>query len=234
MIEYRTKIKDTFIGMWLGGNRGNIVLACGIPQYIDKYHPFIEQIGRLGYNLFIPRYHGTFESNGEFTVLSSKETIEDAINMVKKGNTVEFFKNEKIIWENHIPLYVLGFSYGALPALLSNENCNKTVLVCPFVDISFHIENSSGENLKETFEFIERAYPNLYRLTANNVLKDLLTVNLPKKKDSLVVVYSSEDKSIPKEEIDLLAHKYLNVQLITKNGGHSIKISDELFLGIFS
>lgn len=234
MIEYRTKIKDTFIGMWFGGDKGNIVLACGIPQYIDKYHPIIEQISRLGYNLFVPRYHGTFESSGKFSVLSSKKTIENTVTLVTKGKAIELFKNSEITWNHNIPLYVLGFSYGALPALLSNNNIDKTILVCPFIDVNYHLEKSSGENLKETFEFIERAYPNLYRLKAYDVLKDLSIVELPEKKNSLIVVYSLEDTSIPKEEIDLLIQKYPNTKLITKNGGHSIKISDELFLSILN
>lgn len=234
MIEYRVKIDDTFLGIWLGGNKGNIILGCGLPQYIDKYHPLVEQVSRLGYNLFVPRYHGTFESGGNFDTASSVQSIKDAINVVKSGKATELFNNGKIAWSNDIPLYLFGYSYGALPALLSNEKVGRTILVCPFISVNYHLENTSGEILKETFEFVKRAYPNLYRLEPSLVIEDLLNIKLPENKDRLVVVSSLNDTSIPKEEIDFLSEKYPKARFVVKDGGHSIKISDELFLDLLN
>ena len=233
MIEYRTKIEDTFLGIWFGGDNGNIVLGCGLPQYIGKYHPIIAQIKRLGYNLFIPRYQGTFESGGDFNTMSSKQSIDNAIRLAQSGKTTELFGNSDITWNNNVPIYLLGYSYGALPALLSEIKVDKTVLICPFVDIKYHVENTTGENLKQTFEFIERAYPNLYRLKADLVINDLASINLPDHKDNLTLVYASEDESIPKEEITNLSDKYSNIKIIEKGGKHSLEMNDELFLELF-
>src|SRR5437867_3417407 len=98
MIEYRIKEGNTFLGVWLGGNKGNIILACGIPQYIDKYNPIVSQVTNLGYNLFTLRYQGSFESSGEFGVNSSKESIMDAVNIVKNGKAIELFSMKEITW----------------------------------------------------------------------------------------------------------------------------------------
>ena len=235
MIEYRTKVDNTFVGIWLGGDKGNIVLGCGLPQYIDKYHPFVAQITGLGYNLFVPRYQGTFESGGDFNILSSKQTIEDSIGLVLTGKTIEFFDQREIIWDKNAPLYIIGFSYGSLPVLLSsNKRIAKTILICPFIDIHFHLENTSGENIKDTLSFLERAYPNLYRLNTNQVVENLLDITLPDQKENLIIVIGTNDTSIPKEEIDLLSHTYPNARFLKENGGHSIKISDELLLNILN
>jgi hypothetical protein len=235
MIEYRTKLNNTFVGIWLGGNKGNVVLGCGLPQYIDKYHPFVAQITSLGYNLFVPRYQGTFESDGYFNIFSSKQTIEDGIELVLAGETIELFGQSEIMWDKNIPLYVIGFSYGSLPVLLSsNEKVRKTILVCPFVDIHFHLGETSGENIKDTFSFLERAYPNLYRLNVDNAIQDLSEITLPDQKENLEIVIGISDVSIPKEEIDMLLNKYPKARFFKENNGHSLKISDELLLKILN
>ncbi len=229
MIEYRIKRGETFIGAWLGGDNGNIVFCCGLPQYLDKYHPLVTQITRLGYNLFVPRYRGTFESDGDFSVLSSVQAIEDGISLANEGEAIELFNESKITWNRQVPLYVMGFSYGSLPALLSfNGKIDKTVLVCPFIDAHFHLGDASGENVRETFTFIERAYPHLYRLNSDQVIKDLLNTMLPDKKENLVIVSARGDTSIPRQEINLLLKKYPDARFIEKDGGHGAQIEDEL------
>jgi len=235
MIEYRTKKKDTFVGAWLGGDNGNIIFGCGLPQYLDKYNPLIAQIDRLHYNLFVPRYQGSFESGGDFNIFSSVQTIEDCIALVNEGCATELFGENKIIWNGSAPLYVMGYSYGSLPALLSsNEKIEKTILICPFVDIHFHLKDTPGENMEKTLVFIERAYPNLYRLHPDQVMKSFSNVTLPEKKENLVIVSALADTSIPKEEIDFLSHEYPNARFVKKDGGHNAQLKDELFCDILN
>ena len=64
MREYRVKCQNIIISIFLGGNKGNIIYASGLPQYLDKNHPLVQQALRLGYNLFIPKYPGSYESSG--------------------------------------------------------------------------------------------------------------------------------------------------------------------------
>ncbi len=229
MIEFRTKKNNTFIGIWLGGKNGNVILASGIPQYIDKYHPIIEQISRLGMNLFIPRYQGTFESSGEFSTANSEQSLIDTIDLVQSGSATELFGNSQIDWDKELTTNLLGFSYGALPTLLlPNYDCNK-ILICPFLNIDFHLPDSAGENVAETFEFLERAYPNMYRLIANNVMEDLKTVEYQVTDQKLTIVVGDSDSAIPTEEIEWLKKFNPKYKLITKPGGHSINMPDELF-----
>lgn len=234
MIEYRAKIGKILVGVWLNGNKGNIVLGCGLPQYLDKYHPFVIQMQRLGYNLFVPRYQGTFESEGEFTTQNSKETLENTIKFVKIGKTKELFSNSEIKWDNKKPLFLFGYSYGALPALLVGEKVEKIILICPFVNIKYHLDDSEGENIIETLKFLERAYSNLYRFKVDNIIKDILRVKLPDKRENLILITGKDDNLIPKQEIIELSQKYPKTQTITKDGGHSIRMDDEFIKPILT
>lgn len=214
------------VGVYLNGDKGNVVLAGGMPQYLDKYHPFVEQMKRLGYNLFVPRYMGTYESSGEFNTENSIKSIKSAIELAKSGEGVELFGNSKLKWKNE-RTYLIGFSYGAFPSLLQEREVDKTLLVCPFVSIDYHFSHSQGEDVRKTFEFLERAYPNVYRFEADKVVDDISKYMCPDKKERLFVVVGKEDSSIPQEEIDYLKSKY-NPRVIEKEGGHSIRIVDTM------
>src|SRR5689334_11183456 len=108
MAEFRVRENNIMIGVWLNGDNGNVVLAPGIPQYLDKYHPLVQQMKRLRYNLFVPRYKGTWESDGEFTINNSRESIECAVELANRGNAVELYANSDIRWDTK-KISVIGF-----------------------------------------------------------------------------------------------------------------------------
>lgn len=226
MFELKIKEDGVMIGAWLNGGKRNVVLAPGIPQYLDKYHPFVKQIAGLGYNLFVPRYRGTYESDDPFSTMNSKESLEIALKIAKRGSAIELFENKKVVWDTERTVLV-GFSYGALPALLQQEEVDKTVLVCPAVSLRYHTPESGGENIAETFNFLERAYQNVYRFKAVDVIADLTNIALPERKDNLSIVVGRADSSIPSEEIGLLKSMY-HPQCFEKEGGHSIIMTDDL------
>jgi len=226
MVEFKVRKGNILVGIYLNGNKGNIVLSSGIPQFLDKYHPFVGQMKRIGYNLFIPRFMGTYESDGTFNTRNSAESIESAVKLVRSGKGTELFGNTELKWDNN-NISIIGFSYGALPALLQREIIDRTLLICPFVDLKYHLNGGNGEDVRKTFEFIERAYPHIYRLNASEVIDDLSKISLPTKKDNLIVIRDLSDSLIPFDEIELLKKKY-GARIIDKGGGHNILVEDNL------
>ena len=233
MREYRVKCQNIIISVFLGGNKGNIIYASGLPQYLDKNHPLVQQALRLGYNLFIPKYPGSYESSGFLNIDNCVKALDNTQKIVRRGYAKELFSGEKIIWEP-TKTFILGFSFGGLPALLfKNDHIDKKVLVCPFVSLSFHDTNTTGENFSDTLDFIERAYPNVYRFNKDKLFKNIKDVVLPAHLGNLTIVEAIDDQSIPKEEINFLAKKY-HCQVFKKPGSHSISMSDELFNSLWS
>lgn len=233
MREYRVGCRGVIMSVFLGGNNGNIIYASGLPQYLDKNHPLVQQVLRLGYNLFIPKYPGSYESDGLLNIDNCVKALDDAKKIVRCGYAKELFSGEKIVWEP-AKTFILGFSFGGLPALLSkNDNIDKKVLVCPFVSFSFHDTDTAGEKFSDTLDFIKRAYPNVYRFDKDKLIKNIKNVTLPAHLKNLIVVEAIDDQSIPKEEISFLATKY-HCQVLEKPGGHSVIVSDELFVSLWS
>lgn len=233
MREYRIKQQNMIVSVFLGGSKGNIIYASGLPQYLDKNHPLVQQSVKLGYNLFIPKYPGSYESSGFLTIDGCVKALENTQKIVRRGYAKELFSEQKITWDP-TKIFILGFSFGGLPALLSkNSNVDKKALVCPFISLSFHDNNTNGESLSSTLDFIKRAYPHVYRFDKDRLLKSIKDVTLPARSENLIIVEAIDDQSISKEEIDFLTTKY-HCQVFKKSGSHSINMPDELFKSLWS
>lgn len=220
MIEYRIKInKDLLATMFIGGNKGLVVYASGLPQYAQKQHAFVSQILEAGYSLCIPRYYGTWESEGEFNVSSSVKTLEETLDFVKNGECNELYSGNTIKWSVN-KIILLGYSFGALPALKCNtDNIFGTLLVCPFISSKFQ---TGGEDINTTLEFIKSAYPRVYKFDLETILNEFRdTSELPEKKEKMVVVRGLADKAITDETYDFLASKYGTKPLL-EDMGHSV------------
>ncbi len=206
-MELRIKFKNTLIGLWLNGNKGNVIISPGLPQYIDKHHSVIKKFSEMGYNIFTPRYIGSWESDGNFSLKNCIKTIDQTLEIIKLGKATESFNTSEVLWQSNLPVYLIGFSFGALPVLLSKSNAKK-ILVCPFVNMAYHTAGGSGEDLEHTFQFLYRGYPNVYRLNVSKIIKELKSVKYPTESSDLTVVIGLQDNVIPPTEIDFLVKKY--------------------------
>jgi len=233
MIELRARFQNTFVGLWLGNNVANFVLAPGIPQYLDKYHPIVAQVMRIGGNLFVPRYNGTFESSGEFSFKSSVKSIDETIELISTGQVTQLYDSTVVSWKtDNVPTIVLGFSYGGLVSRYLSLTTHYTALICPLYDVSLHLGGGAGEDIEKTFSFVERAYPNMYRLSSKKVVDELSVLQDTGDGNVNTIVAGSADSSITKGEIQMLCEKYPLANLIWKSGGHSLSMDDDLLLGI--
>lgn len=226
MIEYRLKInKELLATFFAGGDKGTVVFASGLPQYVQKQHPFVSQIIEAGYSLCIPKYYGTWESSGEFSVESSTKTLEDTVDFIKKGEAEELFSGDSIKWNTN-KIVLMGYSFGALPALqCRSDDIFATLLVCPFVSSLFQ---NTGENIDNTLEFVKKAYPNVYNFNTDKFSEALKDPFLPNIKNRLIVVRGTFDKVITDETYSFLSDKY-KIQPIVEDIGHTVIFKESYF-----
>ncbi len=228
-MELRLNHEGILIGAWLGHRSECIIYCPGLPQYVSKYHPIVRAAERTGVNLFVPRYRGTWESDGTFSVASSVQTVDAIIRLVKEGHASELFSHQHVVWTCE-RVILIGFSYGALPALLSKEHTNRIALIAPFTNTIMHEENYPGD-LHRTLEFLRRGYPHVYRFEDDKFLTELSHIEYPDVRDNLVVIYGAEDQTVSNDEIEWLRGKYnANIQRI--KGGHSSDIGDEVLMSL--
>lgn len=224
MTEYRVKINNNlFATLFIGGDKGLVVYAAGLPQYVQKHHSFVSQILEAGYSLCVPRYYGTWESSGEFSVKESIKTLRETLDFVKAGQCKELFADKVITW-NTSKIILLGYSFGALPAIRCNtDDIYGTILVCPFLSSKFQ---SGGENINDSLDFLKKGYPNVYRFDKNVVKNEFDELEFPKKQTKLVVIEGILDKSITKETYKFIKNTY-GVESIKEEIGHSVIFKDD-------
>ena len=226
MIEYRIKInKEILATFFMGGDKGTVIFASGLPQYVQKQHSFVSQIVEAGYSLCIPKYYGTWESLGDFSLDTSTQTLEETVDFVKKGECEELFSGGIIKWNTN-KIILMGYSFGALPTLQCKaDDVFATLLVCPFISSSLQ---SEGEDINNTLEFIKKAYPNVYRFNLEKFLEDLKDPFLPNIKNKLIIIKGMFDKVIPDETYNFLSSKY-KIEPIVEDIGHTVMFKESYF-----
>jgi hypothetical protein len=220
MVENRTKIGKLFVSFYLNGGSKNLILANGIPSYVTKHHPLVRFCKENFINLFIPRYYGSFESEGDFSLKNSTTSIEECVKLVSSGKTIELFYQKEISW-NPSEVFLLGFSFGALPVLNSNVPSNvKKILNSPFINLNLNEQNNGPA--KGELYYVERAYPNLFRFKTEKLIEEYQNLSYPLD-SNFILIQGKLDDTISKQEIEFIQKMY-SPKTILFEGGHTIDL----------
>src|SRR5258708_30558084 len=79
----------TYLLSNLSLSKGTVVLLDGLPSNPSSKDELINKLSGLNYDVFFPRYEGTWESAGEFLKRSPGESIVEFINALKSGIQIE-------------------------------------------------------------------------------------------------------------------------------------------------
>lgn len=229
LIEYRAFIKGTALSYWKSSGRKLIIFCPGLPQYTSSYHPFVQTLVDLGYDLLVPKYHGTWESDGIFSLAESLDSVYTALDVVVTGSMTELYGMTSINLPKGNPV-LLGFSYGGLVArLIVDRPIEKKVLLMPFADIGLH----GSDNLKNDLLFLNRAYQNVYRFNVEQFMSEMEQIKQPSHSDPFSLVIGSGDKVISQPEIQFLKEKY-NPHTQIVEAGHTANLTAEQYAAILS
>ncbi len=127
-----SKYKNLFFTYLLSKDipsKGAIILLDGLPSKpVSKYN-LMQELSEKGYDVFFPRYEGTWESDGTFLERAPSEAIIEFIKKLREGILLE----GKIYQNNNICL--LGSSFGGSVALdiSTKEDVGKICVVSPAI-----------------------------------------------------------------------------------------------------
>ncbi len=229
LIEYRAFVNGTALSYWKSKGQKLIVFCPGLPQYVSSYHPFVQTLADLGYDLLIPKYHGTWESNGIFSLSESLDSVYTALDVVKAGSIDELYGMTSINLPKGDPI-LLGFSYGGFVArLIADRSVEKKILLMPLVDIVLH----GRDSLKNDLLFLSRAYQNVYRFDVERFINEMGQFKQPLQSDPFSIVIGSGDKVISQSEIQFLKEKY-NPHTQIVEAGHTANLTAEQYSAILS
>lgn len=228
-------VGNTYVGYSISPKTANeskaIVFLLGLPGSPKEYEVF-EYFKSEGFDIFLPRYEGTWESKGEFLERSPSIAVEELLSALQSGVFLEDGQEYKA---EH--LFVLGASFGGGVSLILRAKSIKAISALSPV-ISFNkvkrIE-SLGTYLttqeKENYRFRDSQWNELISDVLYSPLRDMSIspdkVLIIAGKDDDQVIYTdiqdfAADKGILNIDIENTGH--ITISRITKE--QCIRISD--------
>ena len=167
----RTKFKSEIIAEFLPSvNKSNkvVILCTGMPGYPGRRNDLLEFLAKEGYWAILPRYRGSWESDGKFLKDSPHTDILDIISELESGFT-ELWAGQKFSIKKP-EVYLMGSRFGGAAVLLASvhKSVKKAVALSPVVD--WRIE-SKTEPFEHLSEFMMKAFGHGYRFSPKDFLK---------------------------------------------------------------
>lgn len=222
----RTRIKNKIIAEFvLPAKQSNkvIIICGGIFSYPAKKE-LMFFLSQKGYWVFVPRYRGSWESDGLFLDRSPHLDIIDVIDSLSTG-FIDLWNNKKYKIQNP-EVYLIGSSFGGPAVILAStdKRVKKAVAFSPVID--WRVE-SKLEPLDWLAEFGKIAFGNGYRFKQKdwNKLKNgkfynpqAIVSKLDKNK--IYIIHAKDDKVVCINPAIKFA-KMLGCKItILKKGGH--------------
>lgn len=142
-----------------------VILASGAPTYPGKNGKVMASFAERGYWVFVPRYRGTWESDGEFLKHSPHEDILAVMDGVAKGFT-DYASGQKFRILR-AKFFLLGSSFGGPAVILASRDTRvaKTVALSPVTD--WTKQEGTAEPLDLMSKLVPLTFGQAYRAQAN-------------------------------------------------------------------
>jgi pimeloyl-ACP methyl ester carboxylesterase len=233
-----TRILKTYIGdifcEFIVQNKiaDTIILLPGFPSS-NKMDSEMKFLYNKGYNVFFPRFKGSFQSKGFFLENNPVEELKIFTDKLKKEKIINLWNMEEVSFKiNNLILFGQSFSGAISCGLVAVVNdFNKLVLFSPVWDFEKH--NSSGEeqDLNHLISFVKRAYKNLYRIKFDNLVQKMSkfkevhdSLYIKEIKIPILVLNDPNDKTVSIEHSKNLGRKLKNLKILEHNLGHGFNL----------
>jgi len=199
-----------------------IIFLTGIPSSPNK-NDLLEFYAKKGFNVFLPRYRGTWESKGEFLKNEPTKDIIDVIEGIQKP-FIDLWTGQKFHIENP-NIYILGAGFGGTAGLYvsKHKDVKYVFLNSPVIDWSV---NSKIEPLKKLEKYLIEAFPNAFRFKKENFKKlqngkFYNPINNLNKIDwsKVTIFHAKDDEIVSVNPLLKIKDKTKNIR-ISNNGGH--------------
>lgn len=222
----RTRIKKEIVAEFLPPTTKSnrvIILCGGMPNYPAK-NELMFFLASKGYWVFLPRYRGSWESDGLFLKKSPHLDIIDVIDTLPVGFD-DIFNNQRHRIKNP-EVYLIGSSFSGPAVILASidKRVKKVIALSPVID--WRIE-SKIESLDWLYNFTKEAFGNGYRFIKRdwNKLKSGVFYNptpmIEKfNKNKIYIIHAKDDEVVyANPSIDFAKHIGCKITLL-KKGGH--------------
>jgi esterase/lipase len=168
---FRTRFKREIICEFLPpkktGSHKVVIFCAGMPTYPGKggYEALALHFSQKGYWCFIPRYRGSWESEGKMFKDSPEKDIRDVIEGISKVFT-ETWGGKKFVVEQP-EIYMFGSSFGGPAVLLNSTHKLVKKVICFSPVIDWRTMDKTIEPIPKMSTFVKEAFGMGYRIVKN-------------------------------------------------------------------
>jgi len=209
-----------------------IILLPGFPSS-NKMDSEMKFLYKKGYNVFFPRFKGSFQSKGFFLEDNPVEELRIFANKLKKEKIINLWDMSKVSFKiDRLILFGQSFSGAIACGLVAKvKNFRKLVLFSPVWDFKKHNLLINEQDLNHLIPFVKRAYQNLYRIKFDNLVKEMSKFEeindyfyVKKIKIPLLVLNDSSDKTVSIEHSRNMKEKLKRLKILEHNLGHGFNL----------
>jgi len=176
---------------------GAAIILDGLPSNPSSKDQLIQKLARHDFDVFFPRYEGTWKSKGEFLKRNPSKAIIEFIKTLQHG---VFLRGKKYIARK---IFVLGASFGGRIALdIASKNvADKTCAISPAISFRRIAEIDTLEN------HLRAEYAGDYRFNSKNWYKLLeedvwnLDNNKIENPSDTLIIAGNNDNEIKKADV---------------------------------
>ena len=225
--------KDIFFEFIVhNGERDSIIVLPGFPSsnVMDKIIYFLYE---KGFNVFAPRYKGTFQSKGKFLELNPIKDLIKFIIQLEKEKAISLWDMKPFYFKSK-RFFVFGSSFGgsvACALTANSKKISKAVLFSPVWDYKKHNVFYKEQDLNQLTIFVRRAFQNLYRYDFNSIVKKIggfkefsPTYYIKNIKVPVLVFHNINDKSISIKHVRKISKDIKNLEVVETKAGHGLSI----------
>ena len=236
MYTYKSNCNGIFFDAAIPKTKNSklIIILPGLPEYpLPKELMF--KLADRGYYIIYPRYHGTFESGGDFLSKSPAYDILDLIKYLKKRKDFLELYNKKKFIIDFKEIIVLASSFGGSVALhlaKLTKDVNRYIIIAPVLDFENHGKKYKEQDLKNLGKFLKEGFPFLYRFKEIDYEKLLKGKIIPsafqelnKLSENIILVHGSADEIVSIENTKSFIKKFPKAKLIKLDGEGHLSIS---------
>jgi len=205
--------------------KGTIILLDGLPSNPLSKNKLMQKLSKSNYDIFFPRYEGTWESKGIFLERNPSEAIIEFIKKLKEGQELE---NKKYFAKK---IFILGASFGGGVALdIANKyNIDKIFVVSPVtsfktIDGIETLENYLKKEQSKNYRFNSKRWREL-------MIDKILDLNFNEIKEPFniyIATGKNDDEVKEKEVIEFGRRNHIKVKVYDSGHITLSKISDQI------
>lgn len=212
-----------------GEEREAVVLLDGFPSSNDREEE-MRLLFQNGYNVFYPRYKGTFQSDGEFLKRDPSATMAEFLEYLQTGSTVNLWDEKQVSFQNSGFHLILGSFGGAVSLAVAHQfDVDSVVLFSPVWNFAEHNGTYEEQDISHLTSFVKRAYKHLFRFDFNNVKEEMVRFDsckpshyLPLSETVVGVFHDPDDSVVSVEHSRSYVPLLADGELYEQSFGHGL------------